>query len=58
MTTDEKIELGDAKITKELNKVKAYCTKLAKALTKAGVEVPATNWSKEEPKEENPEPTN
>ena len=50
MTTKETQEALE-KRDKEINKLKSYNTRLAKALNKAGVEVPIPNW-KEENKEE------
>lgn len=46
MTTKE-IEEKFAKQTKEINKLKAYCTKLANALIDKE-EIPKTNWKKVE----------
>lgn len=46
MTTKE-IESEFAKQTKEINKLKAYCTKLANALIDKD-EIPETNWKKVE----------
>lgn len=53
MTTKE-IKEKQEQFTKELNKLKAYTTSLAKALVKQNIEVSLPNW-KEEVK---PETTN
>ena len=47
MTTKE-IKSNQEKLTKELNKLKAYATSLAKALNKLNIEVPLPNWKEEE----------
>ena len=54
MTTDE-VEQAIAKVTKEVNKVKSYNTKLAKALVENNIEVPTPNWKDEVKADSNPE---
>lgn len=46
MTTEE-IQEELAKRDREINKVKSHNTRMAKALDKAGVDVPQTNWETE-----------
>lgn len=47
MTTKE-INQKIEELTAELNKVKSYATKLANKLIENDIEVPPTNWSKQE----------
>jgi hypothetical protein len=52
MTTREINEKFD-KLTKELNKVKTYNTRLAKKLTDEGIKVPTPNWKESDEKKTN-----
>lgn len=52
MTTKE-INQKIAELTKELNKVKSYATRLANKLNENNIEVPKTNWTDEEKENNN-----
>lgn len=45
--TTKQINKKIQKLTIELNKVKAYATKLAKKLKENNLEVPLTNWNEQ-----------
>lgn len=51
MTTRE-INQKFEELTKEINKVKSFSTKLVKKLQEKGIEVPNTNWSEEPTKQD------
>lgn len=48
MTTKE-VNKKLAELNKEINKVKAYATKLAKKLIENDIDVPLTNWAEGDP---------
>lgn len=52
MTTKE-INEHIQKVTTEINKLKRYCTKLAKKLKENDIEVPAPNWKETEEENKN-----
>ena len=51
--TTKQINEKLAEITKELNKVKSYSTRLANKLAENNIDVPKTKWNEEEKENNN-----